>query len=93
MNRKRTTSSLKQAIAFAFCCFCIFLYVQHASGSESNDTQRTETHCCHNCGTANGCEVGDTWLDLGFPRCELERDESGQILGCHVGGEQCECGG
>ena len=93
MNRKRTTSSLKQAIAFAFCCFCIFLYVQHASGSGSNDTQGTETHCCHNCGTVHSCEVGDMWLDLGFPRCNIDRTWLGVIKGCAVKGDQCECGG
>ena len=93
MNRNRKTSSLKRAIAFALCSLCIFLYGQSASGSGSNDAQKTETHCCHNCGSVYSCEVGIMWLSDGFPKCELIENYFGKVTGCKVSGEHCECGG
>ena len=91
MKPVKMTASLKRAIAFAFCCLCIFLYSQQASVSGSNAVQGDETHCCHNCGSVHGCEYGTMWLDQGYPKCFLDRNWFGRVTGCTVEGEQCEC--
>ena len=91
MTTFRLTKSLKQALAFALCCFFIFLYSQQASVRGDNETHVTaERDCCRNCGSASGCTHGTTWLKMGYQECDLKKRWR-RIKGCEVKGERCEC--
>ena len=91
MTSFKITKSLKQALAFALCCFFIFLYSQQASVSGENEARVTaERDCCRNCGSASGCTNGTTWLDAGYQGCKLVKRD-GEVVGCSVSGDYCEC--
>ena len=92
MTPFRLTKSLKRALAFALCCLFIFLFSQQAFVSGDHEVRVTdERDCCRNCGSASGCTHGTTWLDAGYQECDLIEDEHGQVIGCKVDGDYCEC--
>ncbi len=93
MKRIGMTASLKQALAFAFCCLCIFVYSQQASVLGGNAVQAEETECCKNCGSEDNCESGVDWVGMAWEGCYLVRDCDDEIVDCIVYGDYCNCDG
>jgi len=88
MKRKLIPTSLKCAIAFAFCSLCIFLYNQQGPLSGGDARQAGEDDCCYNCGSVEACENGTDDLMSGFEGCDIDPDEwpTYQVLG-----DYCDC--
>jgi len=92
MTPFRLTKSLKQALAFALCCLCIFLFSQQAFVSGDHEARVTdERDCCRNCGSVQACESGTMWFNMGYPECYIDRNWLKKVKGCRVDGNRCEC--
>jgi hypothetical protein len=90
MKRKKMTSSLKRALAFALFCLCIFVYSQQTSVLGSTAVAEEE-QCCKHCGSEAGCLGGSEWLQSAWEDCEMDYDDDYNIIGCEVQGEHCDC--
>ena len=88
MKRKLIPTSLKCAIAFAFCSLCIFLYIQQGTLVGGDAHQAGEDDCCYNCGSVEACEDGTDDFLSGFKKCWIDLDEHPS---CKVEGDLCDC--
>lgn len=88
MKRKKMESSLKCALAFMFCCLCIFVYSQQASVLGGNAVQTEEDHCCKNCESVESCKEGADNVQWGYEDCEIDLNEHPS---CQVEGHYCSC--
>lgn len=88
MKRKMMVPSLKCALAFMFCCLCIFVYSQQASVLGGNAVQAEKDHCCKHCGSVESCEEGG-FFEWGYEHCDIDWDV--KPPSCEVSGNYCNC--
>ena len=88
MKRTLFPTSLKCALAFAFCSLCIFLYSLQGPLVGGDALQAAEDDCCYNCGSIEACKYGTDDFFEGYRVCKINWEESPP---CEVQGDLCDC--
>ena len=88
MKRTLFPTSLKCALAFAFCSLCIFLYSLQGPLVGGSTLQAKDDHCCFSCGSVEDCLSGMDNVWEAWETCYIVLSTKQK---CKVGGQYCDC--